>query len=120
MKRKDLWIIGIIIIIALSSILLIKTITNKEAEYEVVIYANETEYKRIPFTESTEEIYKVKAGGGYNTIEIKDGDVKITEADCPDQVCVYTLAIDDPTDMPIVCLPHQVIVRIEPMGDSNE
>ena len=48
--------------------------------------------------------------GGSNLVRIKDGTVCISEADCPDQTCVRmgTLQSDH---LPIVCLPHKLIVR---------
>ena len=49
--------------------------------------------------------------GEGNRCEIKDGVVRMTEADCPDQVCVHTVAIDA-SGGSIVCLPNHVVLRI--------
>ncbi len=49
--------------------------------------------------------------GGHNTILVEDGRVCIQHADCPDQICVHQGWITDNT-LPIVCLPHQVIVEM--------
>ena len=49
--------------------------------------------------------------GGYNTVEIKDGKVFVTDADCPDKVCVKTGKVSEPGQT-IVCLPHRVVVEI--------
>ena len=56
------------------------------------------------------EIRVPAADGGYNLIEIQNGTICISEADCPDQTCVRmgTLKSDY---LPIVCLPHKLIVR---------
>jgi len=48
---------------------------------------------------------------GYNTVEIKDGHVQVTEADCPNQICVNSPQIDQPGEV-IACLPHHFIVEI--------
>ncbi len=49
--------------------------------------------------------------GGENTVVVEEGRVSISCADCPDQICVNQGWITDGT-LPIVCLPHQVIVEI--------
>lgn len=50
----------------------------------------------------------------YNRIEIADGRVRCTEANCPDQICVHTAALDGGTDgNPIACLPHQLVISLE-------
>ena len=55
--------------------------------------------------------------GGYNRIVVKDGKVSVTEADCPDKVCVNTGEISKSGDT-IVCLPHKLVVEIE--GSTSE
>ena len=56
------------------------------------------------------EIRIPAANGGYNLIVIKDGTICIAEADCPDQTCVKTGVLKSDY-LPIVCLPHKLIVR---------
>ena len=49
-----------------------------------------------------------------NFVRIKDGVVTCTESNCDNQVCVFTPAISgDSYDLPIVCLPHQLILQIK-------
>ena len=49
-----------------------------------------------------------------NFVQIKDGVVTCTESNCDNQVCVFTPAISgDDYDLPIVCLPHQLILQIK-------
>ena len=50
-------------------------------------------------------------GSGSNTVLVEPGRVRISEADCPDQVCVNQGWISDGA-VPIVCLPHRLIVEI--------
>ncbi|HHU61410.1 MAG: NusG domain II-containing protein [Bacillota bacterium] len=52
---------------------------------------------------------------GFNTIEIKGGQVRVAEADCPDLLCVNT-GWRQHKGQVIVCLPHYFIVRI--VGDD--
>ncbi|MBQ8961030.1 MAG: NusG domain II-containing protein [Ruminococcus sp.] len=48
--------------------------------------------------------------GSWNEIRIEDGTICISDADCPDHTCVRTGKLHS-EDIPIVCLPHKLIVR---------
>ena len=50
--------------------------------------------------------------GGENRLWVQEDLVFMDDANCPDQTCVKQGVIKDST-VPIVCLPHKVIVRIE-------
>ena len=50
--------------------------------------------------------------GGENRVYVQSDLVFMDSANCPDQTCVKQGVIKDGT-VPIVCLPHKVIVRIE-------
>ena len=50
-------------------------------------------------------------------MEIKDGKVSVTEASCPDKVCVNHGSTDQTAD-PIVCLPNKLVVRVLAPGDD--
>lgn len=49
---------------------------------------------------------------GSNTIHVAHGAISVSEADCPDQICVRQGAITD-SAVPIVCLPHRLVIKIE-------
>lgn len=53
----------------------------------------------------------VTSSAGTNVIEVKDGRVRVREADCPNQDCVHQGWIDAPGKQ-IVCLPHKFTVDI--------
>lgn len=49
-----------------------------------------------------------------NILRIQDGEVSMTEANCPDQICVKTSALTvESHDIPIVCLPHGIVVSLK-------
>lgn len=50
-------------------------------------------------------------GKTTNVMEIRDGKADMTEADCPDQLCVHQKAISKDRET-IVCLPNRVVVQI--------
>ena len=55
--------------------------------------------------------------GGENRVWVQDDLVFMDSANCPDQTCVKQGVIRDGT-VPIVCLPHKVIVKIEGGGSG--
>ncbi|MBR2528480.1 MAG: NusG domain II-containing protein [Blautia sp.] len=57
--------------------------------------------------------------GETNVCEIKDGKAVMTQAECPDHVCMMMSPIDSPYDM-IVCLPNQVVIEGLPENQNDE
>lgn len=60
--------------------------------------------------------------GDTNVCEIKDGKVRMTQAQCPDQLCIKQGAIDTSGGM-IVCLPNKVTIegeKTENSGTAND
>ncbi|MBM2839917.1 MAG: hypothetical protein HW412_445 [Bacteroidetes bacterium] len=56
-------------------------------------------------------IFPVSGAEGALTIEIRGGRVAVTEAECPNHVCVRTGWRSRGGDV-IVCVPNKVVVRI--------
>lgn len=54
--------------------------------------------------------------GGYNILVITEGYADITEASCPDKVCVEQRAISRAGEA-ITCLPNKTVISI--VGDSG-
>ena len=65
------------------------------------------------------ETFTITTGHGSNTVLIEPGRICISEANCPDQVCVNTGWLAD-SAAPIVCLPHRVVIRIESAPGARE
>lgn len=55
--------------------------------------------------------------GDTNVCQIQDGQVTMTEADCPDQICVKTRGISREGGT-IVCLPNRIVLEIT--GEDHE
>lgn len=53
---------------------------------------------------------------GFNVVEIKDKQVRVADADCPDLLCVNT-GWRKHVGQVIVCLPHYFVVKI--VGDES-
>ena len=56
--------------------------------------------------------FEVASAGHTLTVEIKDGEARVTASDCPDKVCVHTPAIGKRKGA-IVCVPARVQITAE-------
>ena len=85
---------------------------GKDAKFMIM----DQEAKEVPFEESLSTLSddeRNPAMHEVNFIEIKDGKVLCTESNCNNQICVHTPAISrENADLPIVCLPHGLILQI--------
>ena len=52
---------------------------------------------------------------GHNTIHVEPGAISVTEADCPDLICVYMGKLSG-DGIPIICMPHHLMISIEDSG----
>ena len=78
----------------------------------VVIEVDGEVYASYDMDEVTGIIPISTPNGGENRLWVQEDLVFMDDANCPDQTCVKQGVIKDST-VPIVCLPHKVIVRIE-------
>lgn len=116
MKKNDIILVVVILAIAAGLLFMVQKNKNKTEPDWVVVNIGSSEYGRYPLDKDA--TYTIEAHDGEeNVLEIKDGEAKMTEANCSDQICVYQKAISKNGEM-IVCLPHQIIVTIEASEES--
>ena len=68
---------------------------------------------------SEEKEIPIRVENGYNIVSISNGVVRVTEADCPDLLCVKMHSISK-ENQAICCLPHRVVVRIIEGNEGEE
>lgn len=105
MKKQDLLLIGTLLAAAI--LLLVILYVTQGAGDQVVVTINREEYGRYPLSE--DDSIPI---GKTNTLEIKNGEAKMTWADCPDKLCVKMPAIKKNGET-IICLPNKIVVTIE-------
>ena len=82
-----------------------------------VVTVNGVETARYPL-DTDAEIRLQSENGGYNILIIKDGKADVTEASCPDHVCVDQRSIGR-TGEAITCLPNKTVITIEGPSDAE-
>ena len=121
-KTKKKLIADIILVLSvllISALCFIIVSLHQSEGSEVVVTIGNEEYGRFPLnidkkltiTVDDETILQ------YNVLVIENGKADVTEASCPDGVCVDHMPISKSGET-IVCLPNKVVVRIE--SDKNE
>lgn len=56
-----------------------------------------------------DQSYPIVTTYGTNTVEVRDGAIAVTAADCPDGYCIQRGWCSSGAD--IVCLPHRLVIR---------
>lgn len=108
MKKNDLILIAIVLLIGIALLLLI--FNNNETGSKVSVQMNGKEI--ITFDLDKDITYTIEGdNGALNTFTIKDGYVDMIDASCPDKVCVEHKSIHHNHET-IICLPNQVVLEI--------
>lgn len=110
-KKNDKRLIIAVLVIALIGGTVFFLTQRSAAGGVAVVTIDGEEYARYFLNEDIYEKIELP-DGSYNVLEIKDGQVDITEASCPDRICVEHRKISK-TNQTIVCLPNKLIVSIE-------
>jgi hypothetical protein len=86
-----------------------------ESEYVDIVQENNV-IMTIDIANESDKVLRIDSpGGGWNDITIKDGDIYVSDSDCPDRTCIKTGKLRSES-VPIVCLPHKLIIRF---SDKN-
>ncbi|MEX1307221.1 MAG: NusG domain II-containing protein [Eubacteriales bacterium] len=111
MRKKEIIIISIILVLAVGALLFLQMSGNDEAQKYVKITVAGEVYDIIPLTDTLDTEFTISTELGENHVVIKDGIVNVDWADCKNQVCVKTKSAEELYDT-IVCLPHKLIIEI--------
>lgn len=106
--RNDLILFGALLLVA-AALWLCVSLFSKEGKYAAVTVDGEV-IDRVPLSKDGE--YRYETEGGFNVLVIRDGYADVTEADCPDKICVRAPKINRAGET-VTCLPHRLVVTIE-------
>ena len=119
MKKNDVILIALLLVAALITAggMRIWQMNNTKDTANVVVTIDGEVYGTYPLSEDRTERIELP-DGSYNILVISDGYADVTEASCPDQICVKHNHIRYSKES-IVCLPNKVVVTVEG-GEENE
>lgn len=111
MKKNDFYIIAAVLIIAAAIFIALQLNNgfNKTGAYfvKVDIKGNDAVYYSL----EEDIIVRIDTDEGYNLLKIDNNTATIIEADCNNQICVKSNAINKPGQS-IVCMPHNMAITI--------
>ena len=119
MKSTKFWIILTSVVLLISCISAAAVLYYNGTGNTVCIYQNGDLIEKIHLDTVTMP-YTIHLGsknGGYNEITVEEGRICVSDASCPDHICINTGWISDGA-IPIVCLPNQLVIQIE--GERSE
>ena len=110
MSQKRWIIIFAVIIAAMTGIYLLLTHRGGEARIAMITSEGET-LQVIDLDTAKDEVIEITdSNGGTNAVRIRDGQIFVEQADCPDGICMKHGPLEK-GGTPIVCLPHQLVIR---------
>ena len=115
--RNDIIVVILIIIAAFLTFLIPRIMNGGRSGGVAVIMQEGEEICRYALSEDR-TVTVQGADHGYNLILISDGTVNVTDADCPDKLCVRQKSISKNGES-IICLPHKLVILIESSEESD-
>ena len=106
---RDLILVGALLIAALLVLLVIRNRQERKTGTDAMVTVR---------TADGDEVYPLNKdgvfslNGGTNTLVIENGEAWVSEANCPDKVCMGMGKISKNGEF-IACLPNQVIIVVE-------
>lgn len=89
---------------------------NGSSGGSVAVVRNGQEEGRYSLLE--DNVYIISGETGYNLLVISGGEAFITDADCPDGLCMKQKAISRKGES-IICLPHKLVIQVEAKEESD-
>ena len=110
MKKKEIVIVIVVSILAILSYLTISFFTKDKTNVTV---KNASGDVLLEFNIYEDNYYELKGEYGTFHIEVKNGECRAIDVDCPNHNCVNVGWISPSNPLPIVCLPNNIVVRID-------
>ena len=119
MKKEKLKKDIIFIVCVFAAALIIRVIfcfVNEAREGSVVVFQNGQEIGSYMLDE--DNIYIIPYGEEYNLLMISNGEAYVSDADCPDGLCIRQRAISKGGES-IICLPHKLVIQVVSKEESE-
>lgn len=108
MRQRILIAVAVVVFVAGIACCLLLLFAPPKQSKVLIKRDNEVLYSLDLSTEKN-RTFVILYGDSSNTIEICDGKIRVSEAECPDQVCVHTGWLSS-SAIPIVCLPNHLVI----------
>lgn len=114
MTRKTRILLLLCAAIFLSGVLGCVWVLNRPRGTWVEILQDGSLIQRIDLSQARDQNIDVEYEGRSNRITIENGRIRVSQADCPDHICVDRGWLD--SSIPIVCLPNRLVIQYTDQG----
>ena len=120
MIKTRTWVICIAAAAVMLAALSLLLLTSRKDGTVVQVIQDGTVIREIDLSRVSQEYsFEVEGPeGGSNTVLVQPGRICISEADCPDRICVHQGWLTD-QPVPIVCLPHRLVIALKDPAGSD-
>ena len=106
-NKRDVILFLVLVILGAGSFILIKN--NLKPGNEAEVYVDGSLVQTIDMTR--DDIYGFDTSYGTNTVVVEGGEIRVSEADCPDKICVNMGGVSRSGET-ITCLPHKLVIEV--------
>ncbi|MBQ8975589.1 MAG: NusG domain II-containing protein [Oscillospiraceae bacterium] len=119
MIKTRTWIIIIAAVAVCCGALALVLMNTRSNSHVAEVVQDGEVIREIDLSRVTREYsFTVTCDTGENVITVRPGGICVSDADCPDRVCVSQGWLTDRA-APIVCMPHRLIIRLKGSGDID-
>ena len=114
-------IIILLLIASIAAVVLPRFFPKKDDQlYVADVYQDGVLIQSIPLIPSEESrVFRIDGeDGAFNEYEVHGDQIGMTDASCPDHLCVHQGFLSNSL-IPITCLPNHVVIRIRPANASE-
>ena len=113
---RDLMIVAVLLLAALALFFLMRSRQERETGIgaQAVVTVDGLEIGRYPLRKSG----TFSLNGGTNILVVENGEAWVSEADCPDKVCMGMGKISRNGEF-IACLPNRLLVVVEGAAEQS-
>ncbi|MCD7819452.1 MAG: NusG domain II-containing protein [Lachnospiraceae bacterium] len=109
LKKADIFFFAVIAVICIA-VLVYRTYSQEEGA-QVIVSVNGEIYGT--YSLNKDQVIEIN---DTNVLTISDGEAYMSEASCPDQLCVSMGHISNHNEL-IVCLPNYVVIQVDDDSD---
>ena len=113
-RKKELLIFFLLLVIAAAALIGLHIYRSSKDYGSIRVWALGEEYG--VYSLGKDQRIEIN---GTNVCEIKDGTVRMVEANCPDQLCMYQPEIGADGGL-IICLPNGILIEGIPVGSGTD
>ncbi|MGN0383044.1 MAG: NusG domain II-containing protein [Eubacterium sp.] len=115
MKKYDIIFISILLSASVIGYILISCFYGNKGAFIQVVEDGEV---TACYSLLEDNKYVIGTDSEYNVLIINNGKAMVTDATCPDKICVHEKSISKNGES-IICLPHKLVIRVISSEESD-